>query len=134
MAVAIASAHPKCTYSRDRERSSDRAEGEETHRSTMPFARFVQIGRVALVNYGKDYGKLVVVTDVIDQNRVRDGRNADAKKNRGRTRGGDGSRRSKDETRSWVIFEAFETEGRKTRPKKRDTNQGLARWRRTDAR
>eukprot|EP00894_Picocystis_sp_ML_P001745 jgi/Pico_ML_1/52262/g2992.t1 len=36
----------------------------------MPFARFVQIGRVALVNYGKDYGKLVVVTDVIDQNRV----------------------------------------------------------------
>jgi ribosomal protein L14E/L6E/L27E len=26
---------------------------------------------VALVNYGKDYGKLVVIVDVIDQNRVR---------------------------------------------------------------
>mmetsp|Transcript_2402 Transcript_2402/g.16138 ORF Transcript_2402/g.16138 Transcript_2402/m.16138 type:complete len:134 (-) Transcript_2402:82-483(-) len=36
----------------------------------MPFARFVQIGRVALVNYGPEYGTLVVVTDVIDQNRV----------------------------------------------------------------
>jgi ribosomal protein L14E/L6E/L27E len=30
----------------------------------------VEIGRVALVNYGKDYGKLVVIVDVIDQNRV----------------------------------------------------------------
>lgn len=37
----------------------------------MPFARFVQIGRVALVNYGPEYGSLVVITDVIDQNRVR---------------------------------------------------------------
>ncbi|PHT80418.1 hypothetical protein T459_18470 [Capsicum annuum] len=35
----------------------------------MPFKRFVEIGRVALVNYGKDYGKLVVIVDVIDQNR-----------------------------------------------------------------
>lgn len=30
----------------------------------------MEIGRVALVNYGKDYGKLVVIVDVIDQNRV----------------------------------------------------------------
>jgi hypothetical protein len=36
----------------------------------MPFKRYVEIGRVALVNYGKDYGKLVVIVDVIDQNRV----------------------------------------------------------------
>ncbi|KAG2663287.1 hypothetical protein I3760_16G021500 [Carya illinoinensis] len=28
------------------------------------------IGRVALVNYGEDYGKLVVIVDVIDQNRA----------------------------------------------------------------
>ncbi|KAG8370821.1 hypothetical protein BUALT_Bualt13G0023300 [Buddleja alternifolia] len=35
----------------------------------MPFKRYVEIGRVALVNYGKDYGKLVVIVDVIDQNR-----------------------------------------------------------------
>uniref|UniRef100_A0A453P3Y6 Ribosomal protein L14e domain-containing protein n=1 Tax=Aegilops tauschii subsp. strangulata TaxID=200361 RepID=A0A453P3Y6_AEGTS len=36
----------------------------------MPFKRFVEIGRVALVNYGKDYGRLVVIVDVVDQNRV----------------------------------------------------------------
>lgn len=34
------------------------------------FKRFVEIGRVALVNYGEDYGKLVVIVDVVDQNRV----------------------------------------------------------------
>ncbi|KAL4558652.1 hypothetical protein LXL04_036853 [Taraxacum kok-saghyz] len=36
----------------------------------MPFKRYVEIGRIALVNYGKDYGRLVVIVDVIDQNRV----------------------------------------------------------------
>ncbi|KAJ7513703.1 hypothetical protein O6H91_23G011300 [Diphasiastrum complanatum] len=36
----------------------------------MPFRRFVEIGRVALVNYGPEYGKLVVIVDVIDQNRA----------------------------------------------------------------
>ncbi|KAK9724285.1 hypothetical protein RND81_05G061100 [Saponaria officinalis] len=36
----------------------------------MPFKRYVEVGRVALVNYGKDYGRLVVIVDVIDQNRV----------------------------------------------------------------
>ncbi|KNA12958.1 hypothetical protein SOVF_121590 [Spinacia oleracea] len=36
----------------------------------MPFKRYVEIGRVALVNYGKDYGQLVVIVDVLDQNRV----------------------------------------------------------------
>ncbi|KAH7522071.1 hypothetical protein FEM48_Zijuj07G0098800 [Ziziphus jujuba var. spinosa] len=35
-----------------------------------PFKRYVEIGRVALVNYGNDYGKLVVIVDVIDQNRA----------------------------------------------------------------
>ncbi|OMO95425.1 Ribosomal protein L14 [Corchorus olitorius] len=35
----------------------------------MPFKRYVEIGRVALVNYGKEYGKLVVIVDVVDQNR-----------------------------------------------------------------
>ena len=38
---------------------------------TMPFSRYVEIGRVALINYGPEYGKLVVITDVVDQNRVR---------------------------------------------------------------
>ncbi|KAF7154545.1 hypothetical protein RHSIM_Rhsim01G0261900 [Rhododendron simsii] len=36
----------------------------------MPFKRYVEVGRVALVNYGKDYGNLVVIVDVIDQNRA----------------------------------------------------------------
>jgi len=36
----------------------------------MPFTRNVEIGRVALVNYGEDYGKLVVIVDVVDLNRV----------------------------------------------------------------
>ena len=37
----------------------------------MPFTRFVEIGRVAMVNYGPEHGKLVVISDVVDQNRVR---------------------------------------------------------------
>ena len=38
----------------------------------MPFSRYVEIGRVALINYGGkgEYGKLVVIVDVVDQNRV----------------------------------------------------------------
>ena len=39
--------------------------------ATMPYSRYVEVGRVALVNYGPEYGKLVVITDVVDQNRVR---------------------------------------------------------------
>jgi hypothetical protein len=35
----------------------------------MPFKRYVEIGRVALINFGEDYGKLVVISDVVDQNR-----------------------------------------------------------------
>ncbi len=35
-----------------------------------PFKRYVEIGRVVLVNYGKDYGKLDVIVDVMDQNRA----------------------------------------------------------------
>lgn len=37
----------------------------------MPFTRYVEIGRVALVNYGEEYGKLYVIVDVLDNNRVR---------------------------------------------------------------
>jgi len=33
------------------------------------FTRFVQNGRVCLVNYGPDAGKLVTIVDVVDQNR-----------------------------------------------------------------
>lgn len=36
----------------------------------MPFKRTIEIGRVAMVNYGADYGKLVVISDVVDHNKV----------------------------------------------------------------
>jgi len=36
----------------------------------MPFKRYVEIGRVAMINYGPEYGKLVVISDVLDQSRV----------------------------------------------------------------
>lgn len=35
------------------------------------FTRFVEIGRVVLVNYGPDAGKLATVIDVVDGNKVR---------------------------------------------------------------
>merc|ERR1719305_240298 len=35
----------------------------------MGFTRFVQNGRIALVNYGADAGKLVMIVDVIDDKR-----------------------------------------------------------------
>jgi len=34
------------------------------------FSRYVQVGRVAVINYGTDYGKLCVIVDIIDHNRV----------------------------------------------------------------
>ncbi|XP_057997176.1 probable 60S ribosomal protein L14 [Hevea brasiliensis] len=36
----------------------------------MPFKRYMEIRRVALINYGKDYRKLSVIVDVIDHNRA----------------------------------------------------------------
>merc|ERR1712072_457634 len=38
--------------------------------SEMGFTRFVQNGRVCLVNFGSDTGKLVTIVDVVDQNRA----------------------------------------------------------------
>jgi len=35
----------------------------------MGYKRFVEIGRVAMLNYGSDYGKLCVIMDVLDHNR-----------------------------------------------------------------
>ncbi|KAH9656157.1 60S ribosomal protein L14-2 [Citrus sinensis] len=40
------------------------------HLDEKHFKRYVEIGRVALVNYDKDYGKLVVIVNVLDQNRA----------------------------------------------------------------
>ncbi|CAI5967995.1 unnamed protein product [Closterium sp. NIES-65] len=36
----------------------------------MPFRRYMEVGRVCMVNFGPMYGKLVVVVDIIDQNRA----------------------------------------------------------------
>jgi len=36
----------------------------------MSFKRFVEIGRVVLINYGPDQDKLCTIIDVIDNNRV----------------------------------------------------------------
>lgn len=36
----------------------------------MSFKRFVEVGRVALINYGPDAGSLCTIVNIIDQNRV----------------------------------------------------------------
>mmetsp|Transcript_17179 Transcript_17179/g.35107 ORF Transcript_17179/g.35107 Transcript_17179/m.35107 type:complete len:120 (+) Transcript_17179:81-440(+) len=36
----------------------------------MPYTRLVEVGRVAMINYGKDYGKLVVIVDIVDGSRA----------------------------------------------------------------
>merc|ERR1711924_434281 len=38
--------------------------------SVSSFKRFVECGRVCLVNYGSDEGKLAVIVDIIDHNKV----------------------------------------------------------------
>ena len=35
----------------------------------MPFNRYVEVGRVVLVSYGPDAGKLATIIDVVDQNK-----------------------------------------------------------------
>ena len=39
-------------------------------RSVMVYARFVEIGRVVYVRYGKEEGKLGVIIEVVDHNKV----------------------------------------------------------------
>lgn len=35
------------------------------------FSRYVELGRVVLISFGPDAGKLATVIDIVDQNRVR---------------------------------------------------------------
>jgi large subunit ribosomal protein L14e len=35
----------------------------------MPFKRYMEVGRVVLINYGPEAGKLATVIDVVDQNK-----------------------------------------------------------------
>jgi hypothetical protein len=52
------------------------------------YSRFVQLGRVVLINYGPDAGKLATIIDIVDQNRVRRARGWRRREGRlGRARG-----------------------------------------------
>ena len=35
----------------------------------MPFKRYMEVGRVVLINYGPEAGKLATVVDIVDQNK-----------------------------------------------------------------
>lgn len=35
----------------------------------MPFKRYMEVGRIVLINYGPEEGKLATVIDVVDQNK-----------------------------------------------------------------
>lgn len=35
----------------------------------MPFKRYMEVGRVVLINYGPETGKLATVVDIVDQNK-----------------------------------------------------------------
>jgi large subunit ribosomal protein L14e len=37
--------------------------------STMPFHRYVEVGRIVLINYGPEKGKLAAIIDIVDQNK-----------------------------------------------------------------
>lgn len=101
----------------------------------MPFARFVQIGRVALVNYGPEYGTLVVVTDVIDQNRVRARRTSRVRDewNALSCRCWRSTRDRARWTRIRLGNERKKNEKKKRRRNEANHRQGLT-WRRTDPR
>jgi large subunit ribosomal protein L14e len=36
----------------------------------MPYKRFIEIGRVVLITFGPDKGKLCTIVDIIDENRL----------------------------------------------------------------
>lgn len=35
----------------------------------MPFTRYMEVGRIVLINYGPEEGKLATVIDIVDQNK-----------------------------------------------------------------
>ena len=35
----------------------------------MPYSRYVEVGRICVVNYGPDAGKLCTIVDIVDQNK-----------------------------------------------------------------
>merc|ERR1711907_587183 len=53
-----------------RARHAAAAQEPSRRRTAMPYTRLVEVGRIAMINYGKDYGKLVVIVDIVDQARA----------------------------------------------------------------
>jgi large subunit ribosomal protein L14e len=53
-----------------RERYIETTSQPSSYKIIMVFTRFVEIGRVCLITYGKQEGKLCVIVDVLDQNRA----------------------------------------------------------------
>lgn len=43
----------------------------DTNRRVQVYTKFVEVGRIVLVNYGPEINKIAVITDIIDHNRVR---------------------------------------------------------------
>merc|ERR1719469_946735 len=41
----------------------------DINKATMGFKRFVEVGRVVLINYGPEEGKLATIVDIVDQNK-----------------------------------------------------------------
>ncbi|KAF9582933.1 hypothetical protein BGW38_010565, partial [Lunasporangiospora selenospora] len=55
------------SYTSQRNQDNQRPESEGR---TPTFQRVVEVGRVVMVNYGPDAGKLAVIVDIIDHNRA----------------------------------------------------------------
>ena len=54
---------------RTRRRRPLETANEASHPSPHRFSRFVEVGRIVLVNYGPDAGKLATIIDIVDGNK-----------------------------------------------------------------
>ena len=50
-------------------RQTTREKTKASHPSPHRFSRFVEVGRIVLVNYGPDAGKLATIIDIVDGNK-----------------------------------------------------------------
>ena len=53
------------------------------------YKRFAEVGRIVLIQYGPDAGKLATIIDIVDQNKVRRGQRAEGTTSRGTARARD---------------------------------------------
>ena len=59
-----------CSHHRSRTSPRPPPPPPRSTRGAQPYTRFVEIGRVCLINYGPDEGKLCMIIDVVDQNKA----------------------------------------------------------------